>query len=291
MATFLICHGAWSAGWAWKKVRPLLRAAGHEVFTPTYTGLGERAHQASPTVDLETHIKDVLAVIEFEDLQGFHPGGAQLRRHGRDRGGRPGARAREAADLSRRLRAGEWAEPARPPRAGAASGCHAGQGEDWLIPPNPTPPDTSAADLAWITPRRRPQPVKTFTQPLQLRNPELRSSRAATSIAPRRRRTTCSCSSPSASSPIRVALLRDRRQPQPQRDGAGGAGAAAGPDRALTARVVHHIGTYPRLFGSWYLLCRLGSRGVPLQRWLLSLRTGGVVRSSRLAGRQTSGAP
>src|SRR5262245_26129016 len=39
MATFLICHGAWSAGWAWKKVRPLLRAAGHEVFTPTYTGL------------------------------------------------------------------------------------------------------------------------------------------------------------------------------------------------------------------------------------------------------------
>ena len=42
MATFLICHGAWSAGWAWKKMRPLLRAAGHEVFTPSYTGLGER---------------------------------------------------------------------------------------------------------------------------------------------------------------------------------------------------------------------------------------------------------
>jgi pimeloyl-ACP methyl ester carboxylesterase len=69
MATFLICHGAWSAGWAWKKVRPLLRAAGHEVFTPTYTGLGERAHHASPAVDLEMHIKDVLAVIEFEDLR------------------------------------------------------------------------------------------------------------------------------------------------------------------------------------------------------------------------------
>ena len=68
MATFLVCHGAWSAGWAWKKVRPLLRAAGHEVFTPTYTGLGERAHQASPTVDLETHIKDVLGVIECEGL-------------------------------------------------------------------------------------------------------------------------------------------------------------------------------------------------------------------------------
>jgi pimeloyl-ACP methyl ester carboxylesterase len=47
----------------------------------------------------------------------------------------------------------------------------AGQGEDWLVPPNPPAPDTSAADLAWITPRRRPQPVKTFTQALQLRSP------------------------------------------------------------------------------------------------------------------------
>ena len=62
MATYLICHGAWSAGWAWKKVRPLLVAAGHEVFTPSYTGLGERAHLISPQVGLETHIADILAV-------------------------------------------------------------------------------------------------------------------------------------------------------------------------------------------------------------------------------------
>jgi len=69
MATFLICHGAWSAGWAWKKVRALMRTAGHEIFTPTYTGLGERAHQASPAVDLETHIRDMLAVLHYEDLR------------------------------------------------------------------------------------------------------------------------------------------------------------------------------------------------------------------------------
>ena len=56
MATFLVAHGAWSAGWAWKKMRPLLHARGHELFTPTHTGLGERAHLASPAVDLETHI-------------------------------------------------------------------------------------------------------------------------------------------------------------------------------------------------------------------------------------------
>ena len=69
MATYLICHGAWSAGWAWKKMRPLLQAAGHEVFIPTYTGLGERAHLAHPLVDLETHIQDVLGVAEYEGLQ------------------------------------------------------------------------------------------------------------------------------------------------------------------------------------------------------------------------------
>ena len=71
MATYLICHGAWSAGWAWKKMRPLLRAAGHEVFTPSYTGLGERAHLAHPLLDLEAHIQDVLAVVEYEDLRDF----------------------------------------------------------------------------------------------------------------------------------------------------------------------------------------------------------------------------
>src|SRR4051812_32124812 len=68
MATFLICHGAWSGGWSWRKVRPLLRAAGHQGFTPTHTGLGERAHLAHPLVDLETHVRDVLAVIEAEDI-------------------------------------------------------------------------------------------------------------------------------------------------------------------------------------------------------------------------------
>src|ERR1700733_6110284 len=66
---FLVCHGAWSAGWAWKKLHPLMRAAGHRLVTPTYTGLGERAHLANPSIDLETHITDVLNVIQYEDLR------------------------------------------------------------------------------------------------------------------------------------------------------------------------------------------------------------------------------
>src|SRR6185369_10365894 len=68
MATFLVAHGAWSAGWAWKKMRPLMRERGHELFTPTYTGIGERAHLAHKDLDLEAHIADVLAVLEYEDL-------------------------------------------------------------------------------------------------------------------------------------------------------------------------------------------------------------------------------
>ena len=171
MATFLICHGAWSAGWAWKKVRPLLRAAGHEVFTPTYTGIGERAHLASPAVDLDMHIADVLAVIEYEDLRDIalvgHSYGGMVATGVADR-------ARERIDQLIYLDAfvpahGQSLVDLTPPRPAAPAGS---QGHDWLIPPNPPAPDTSKADLAWLTPRRRPQPVKTFTQPLQLRNPE-----------------------------------------------------------------------------------------------------------------------
>src|SRR3954465_4521099 len=68
MATFLVAHGAWSAGWAWKKMRPLMRAAGHELWTPTYTGLGERTHLGHADVSLETHIQDIIAALETEDL-------------------------------------------------------------------------------------------------------------------------------------------------------------------------------------------------------------------------------
>jgi hypothetical protein len=47
-ATFIVCHGAWSAGSAWKKMRALMAAAGHRLVTPTYTGVGERAYLANP---------------------------------------------------------------------------------------------------------------------------------------------------------------------------------------------------------------------------------------------------
>lgn len=68
MSTFLLVHGAWHGSWCWKRVRRILQAAGHEVFTPTLTGVGERAHLLSPEVNLETHIADVANLIHWEEL-------------------------------------------------------------------------------------------------------------------------------------------------------------------------------------------------------------------------------
>lgn len=68
MATFVLVHGAWHGGWCWKRVRPLLVAQGHEVFTPTLTGVGERSHLLRREVNLDTHITDILNVFRWEEL-------------------------------------------------------------------------------------------------------------------------------------------------------------------------------------------------------------------------------
>jgi len=69
MATFVLVHPAWFGGWCWKKVATILRARGNEVFAPTLTGLGERAHLANREVGLGTHIEDVANVLKFEDIR------------------------------------------------------------------------------------------------------------------------------------------------------------------------------------------------------------------------------
>jgi pimeloyl-ACP methyl ester carboxylesterase len=69
VSTFVLVHGAWSGGWKWRFVAPMLRRAGHEVLTPTLTGLGERAHLARPDIDLDVHVQDVVGLLEMEDLR------------------------------------------------------------------------------------------------------------------------------------------------------------------------------------------------------------------------------
>jgi pimeloyl-ACP methyl ester carboxylesterase len=68
MSVYVLVHGAWHGGWCWQRVASRLRAAGHEVYTPTLTGLGERVHLAHPGVNLTTHVTDVLNVLRYEDL-------------------------------------------------------------------------------------------------------------------------------------------------------------------------------------------------------------------------------
>lgn len=171
MATFVVAHGAWSAGWAWKKMHPRLHALGHELVTPTYTGVGERVHLFSPAVDLETHIQDIINVLEFEDLRDVvlvgHSYGGMVATGVADR-------ARERVGRLVYVDAfvpqdgqsvfGLAGETERERMRAAAQAA----GDGLRIPPNPMPPDTAEADLAWAMPRRLPQPFNTFAQPLTL---------------------------------------------------------------------------------------------------------------------------
>jgi pimeloyl-ACP methyl ester carboxylesterase len=142
-------------------------AAGHALWTPTYTGVGERSHLANAAIELDTHIRDVVNVLEFEDLHevvlvGHSYGGmvatgvadrvrdriqqliyldAFVPENGKcllDYVGEHGRKMRQAAD------------------------------DGWRVPPNPLPPDTAAEDVEWAAPRRMPQPIKTIATPISL---------------------------------------------------------------------------------------------------------------------------
>jgi len=171
--TFLVCHGAWSGGWSWKKMFPLMQAAGHRLLVPTYTGLGDREHLANPAIDLETHIQDVLSVIKFEDLSDIvllgHSYGGMVATGVADR-----ARDRVAqliyldAFVPRNGQSLlDLNEPARPTMEALTK-----SGDTWRVPPNPTSADTPEADLEWLAKRRVPMPIKCFQMGLKLHNGE-----------------------------------------------------------------------------------------------------------------------
>jgi pimeloyl-ACP methyl ester carboxylesterase len=173
MATFVVAHGAWSAGWAWRKMRPPMQAAGHALVTPTHTGLGERAHLSHADIDLDTHVGDVLNVLAFEDLRHViligHSYGGMVATGVADR-------ARDAVDRLIYLDAfapddGESLFDLVPQaHAETMRAKAAADGEGWRVPPNPMPPDTPTEDRAWADPRRVPQPIKTFETKLSLKN-------------------------------------------------------------------------------------------------------------------------
>ena len=170
MASFVLIHGAWHGGWCWVRVARLLRDAAHEVYTPTLTGLGERAHLASPQIDLETHVQDVVGVLEADELR-------QVVLVGHSYAGMviSGVAARAANRLSHLVYLDAFVpEPGRAlfdylgPRADAVRESARTGGDGWRVPP--FPPErfgvTSQRDREWLQRRLVPQPLASFEQPL-----------------------------------------------------------------------------------------------------------------------------
>jgi pimeloyl-ACP methyl ester carboxylesterase len=175
VATFVIVHGAWSGAHAWRWVRPLLREAGHQVFTPSLTGLGERAHLARPETDLATHVDDVAATLRFEDLRDVvlvgHSYGGMVITGVADR---MPDRLEHLVYLDAEVPLDGEAEYDLIPDDERQQYDEAARrsGGGWLIPPpfpDPLPPGLPV-DVVWAIERMVPQPLATFTQPLRLAN-------------------------------------------------------------------------------------------------------------------------
>lgn len=166
MATYVLVHGAWSGAQTWRKVRPLLRAAGHEVFTPSLTGLGERVHLASPQVTLSTHIQDVVNMLLFEDLEdvvllGYSYGGMVV--------------TGSLEHIAPRVKHLVYLDAFVPKDGQSVYSVNGTVVEDpftqsWLIPPTPREFD-DPAEAAWVQPRRTPQPRGTLMERVRLQKP------------------------------------------------------------------------------------------------------------------------
>lgn len=169
MATFVLVHGAWSGAHGWRHVRKLLAAEGHEVYTPSLTGIGERVHLAGPQVDLTTQVNDVVNQVVFEDLHdivlvGYSYGGVVVT-----------AATEHIHDRIRELVFLDAFVPSDGESAFSALGLGGGPnmiglGDDWLIPP-PARDYDDPDEAAWQTPRRVAHPVRCFTEPVRLTTP------------------------------------------------------------------------------------------------------------------------
>jgi len=168
MSTFVLVHGAWGGAHGFRHLRRRLQAAGHEVFTPSLTGIGERAHLANPGVNLSTHVRDVVNQVLYEDLQGivllgFSYGGCVI----------TGALEHIAERVQHLVyldafvpRSGEsaWGQLRGEQRSGITLG------EEWLLG-GPVREFDDPAEAAWMAPRRTPHPKGCFTEAVFLAQP------------------------------------------------------------------------------------------------------------------------
>ena len=158
--TFVIVHGAWGGSWAFRRVEAMLREKGCIVYRPSLTGQGERVHLASSAVNLSMHIDDVVNVIRFEDLHDIilvgHSYGGMVITGVADR----------VPDRIRRLIYLDAFVPNDGESVNSLTGAGAWlkpmiQG-DYIVPPWVKPEQPVPKDV--------PQPLKTFTEPIVLKN-------------------------------------------------------------------------------------------------------------------------
>ncbi len=172
MSTFVLVHGAWHGSWCWKRVRPALQARGHEVFTPTLTGVGERAHLLSRQVTLDTHIEDVVNLLRWEELSNVvlcgHSYGGMVVTGVADR-------------MPERIASLVYLDAFVPENGRCLFEYVPGEltqmqlegarkiGDGWRIPPVPGDIfNVNLQDRAWMDAQCTPQPIGTFEQPIRL---------------------------------------------------------------------------------------------------------------------------
>lgn len=175
-STFVLVHGAWHGGWCWRAVADRLRAAGHVVFTPTQTGLGERAHLLARSNTLEVFVEDIVNVIRLEQLDdvvlvGHSFGGISIS----GVADRIPKQLRQLVYLDALLlQHGQTAFSQLPDDVVAARTRAANESSGGLSLPPPPPIAfglTREADQQAIASRLTPHPFATYDSPLTLQHP------------------------------------------------------------------------------------------------------------------------
>lgn len=172
LPTIVLVHGAWGGAWIWRRVLAPLRAAGHEVHAVTLTGDGERAHLRRPEINLQTHVADVLGLVEAEELDDIvlvgHSYGGQVVTGAADRLLARHAKAVRQlvyVDAVVPLPGEGWGDQQDP--AVVASRTALAHANGFALPPaDPEVFGLSGADREWLLRRQVPHPFGTYRDPL-----------------------------------------------------------------------------------------------------------------------------
>ena len=184
MATFVLVHGAWHGGWCWQKVTPFLEEAGHEVYAPTLTGLAERASELSPEVGLETHIQDIVGLLVDKNLHGVilvgHSSSGMVITGVVDQ---VPERIAHLVYLDTFVpRDGEALAAISPMVIRLLRKQAQAKGSGYRVDPRGTYGVTTEPDRSMVRRSVTPQPLKTFEQPLHLKNPAIVEATSRTHI-------------------------------------------------------------------------------------------------------------